>query len=849
MPNLSKEEKVFSYFATKSGDDLYKDFASSPKGLKPEVAEKLLKEFGPNEIRSAVVNWWRILLRQFKSPFLYLLIAAAALALLLGEKTDAIMIIGFVGLDVIIGFCQEYHSERAVLLLKKMVSTKVLVRRGGKEFLVNSHELVPGDLVVVRTGDCIQADLRWLEVDDLQIDESTLTGESEVSLKSTKSLKDQPLDFGSAKNIGFSGTVVASGCGVGLVFATGIKTEFGRIAKLTTETDTPGTFEKGIAQFSSFILRVILVTLGLVFLANLLVKGFQVNIPDLLIFSVALAVSVIPEALPVVTTMTLSRGALRMAKKKVVAKRLSSIEDLGSIDVLCTDKTGTITENKMTVAEILAEDKDKCLWYANLAAPAVDPKISPLRSNFDGALSVELSEDSRLKVFAAIRRHEAPFDPVKRFNQVEVKDGGQFIFITRGAPEAVLALCEISKEEEKTILTSAKKEGVAGRRVLAIACKKNKVWEFVGLISFFDPIKKTAKAAIVESERLGLKIKILTGDGPEVAGAIGYEIGLIKSPSQVITGDDWEKLPATQRSRVAEKEMVFARVSPEQKFLIIQALQKKFEVGFLGEGINDAPALKIADVGLVVDGASDIAREAADLVLLDHGLEVIVSGIKEGREIFANTIKYIKSTLTSNFGNFVAVAAATLLINYLPMLPVQLLLLNLLSDFPMIAIALDSVDPEELKRPRHYDVKEVALVALVLGLISTIFDFIFFALFSQISPEVLWTNWFIASVLTELALTMSIRTKKPFFMARAPAPILLILTFVGSAAAILIPFTSFGQSFFSFVTPKPIWLLVIVSLVILYFVITEIVKHFYYKFVNVNGNSVHAISPKRFSKI
>lgn len=826
----------FSFFAVQSAEDAYTALGSSRRGLTVKEADKRLKEGGLNEVRSSTVNWWRTLKRQFKSPFLYLLAAAAVLAFFLGETIDAAMIFGFVVIDVVIGFYQEYHSERAVLLLRKFVSSRVLVRREGKDILIDSRDLSPGDVVVVRTGDKIPADLRWLEADGLQVDESALTGESAAVFKIAVPLKEAVKNFFAAKNIGFSGTIVSSGRGVGLVFATGGETEFGRIARLTAETETPGTFEKSIAQFSSFILRVIMITLFVVFGANLLVKGSGVDIPELLIFSVALAVSVIPEALPVVTVMTLSRGALRLAKKKVVAKRLSAIEDLGSIDVLCSDKTGTVTENRMKVAEIFSDDKDKCLWYANLAAPAVDLGTSPVRTNFDGALAEALSEELRSKAFAVVRRNEVLFDPTRRWNSVEAKDNGRFVFITRGAPEAILALLKITAEKKKAVLTWSSEQGKKGRRVLAVAARGKDKLELVGVLSFVDPVKRTAKAAIAESERLGLRVKILTGDGPEVSGAVGSEIGLIDSPDEVMIGEEWIKLSDAERLEAAEKIDVFARVTPEQKFLIIQTLQKKFKVGFLGEGINDAPALKIADVGLVVDGATDIAREAADLVLLDRSLAVIVSGIKEGREIFANTVKYIKATLISNFGNFVAVAAATLFVDFLPMLPIQILLLNLLSDFPMIAIAADSVDSEELKKPRRYDIKEVALVALVLGLISTVFDFIFFALFSRISPEVLWTNWFIASILTELVLIMSIRTKKPFFLAKAPAASLSLLTLIGVGVTLIIPFTALGQNLFRFVAPTSDALLMIGGLVLLYFVITEAVKLLYYRFINNAGN-------------
>lgn len=828
-------------FSVLTAEEALVNFNSSSSGLTETQVKEAVQRYGSNLIASNEVDWPRVLWRQFKSPFLYLLVAAAALAWLLGEKFDAVIIIGFVGINVLIGFCQEYHSERSVVLLKKMVSSKVLVRREGREFLIDSREVVPGDLVIAKTGDRLQADLRWLEAENLQIDESVLTGEAAAAVKDIKPLEKIATDFFQAVNLGFSGTMVLSGRGVGVVIATGVNTGLGKITKLTGENETPGTFEKGLAQFSAFILRVILLTLAMVFLANLLIKGFNVNIPELLIFSVALAVSVIPEALPVVTTLTLSRGAIRLAKRQVVTKRLSAIEDLGSVDILCTDKTGTVTENRMEVADFFTTNKKKCLWYAALAAPPLDPRAATLRVNFDGAILNFLSDDEREKVCQVRREHEKPFDPVKRWNSLVIVEDKVKTLIVRGAPENVLSLCDDSEIEKRKIFDWSNEEGKKGHRVLALALREAATdpeagdLNFLGLISFDDPIKPSARAAIEKSEKLGLRVKILTGDSLEVAGAVGFEIGLVKNPSEVITGEAWSRLSEAERLRVAEENDIFARVTPEHKFLIIQTLQKKFAVGFLGEGINDAPALKIADVGLVVDGAADIAREAADLVLLDHGLEVIVSGIKEGREIFANTVKYLKSTLTSNFGNFLAVAAATLLVNYLPMLPVQLLLLNLLSDFPMIAVATDSVDDEELKLPRHYSVKEVAVVALFLGIISTVFDFIFFAMFSRISPEVLHTNWFIASVLTELALTMSIRTKKPFFRARAPSRILSSLTIIGAALAIGLPFTSFGQNFFGFVAPQPIWLLTIVSLVLLYFAITEVVKYFYYKFEIGNG--------------
>lgn len=364
----------------------------------------------------------------------------------------------------------------------------------------------------------------------------------------------------------------------------------------------------------------------------------------------------------------------------------------------------------------------------------------------------------------------------------------------------------------------------------------------VGLLSFVDPIKPSAKKAVEQAEKLGVKIKILTGDSQEVAGAVAYQIGLIKKTTDVITGEILDNLPDEEKTLAVEKNSVFARVSPDQKYNIIKLLQENNEVGFLGEGINDAPALKIANVGLVVDSASDIARESTDIILLKKSLEVIIDGIKEGRKVFANTIKYIKATLASNFGNFFAVATASLLIDYLPMLPLQILLLNLLSDFPMIAIATDNVDSQELQKPKSYNLKEIAFLATVLGIVSTVFDFIFFAMFYRIGPAVLQTNWFIGSILTELILLFSIRTKFIFFKAKPPSRILYWLSGLAILVTVILPFTGFGQTVFKFTRPQANQLWLIFGLVICYFIITEIVKHFYYRLEEHKENNIKRVT-------
>ncbi len=832
---------AFLRFTTMDAQKLFAQLHTSRDGLSAHEVRQRQEQNGKNELHVSETHWWQVLLRQFTSPFIYLLGFAAALAFGLGETIDAVMIAAFIVINTGLGFAQEYHSERSLKLLRRFVVAKSRVRRQGREVFLDSRELVPGDIVVVETGDVLHADVRFFEEEGLQVDESVLTGESVPIKKIATALSKKTTAVFEAANMGFAGTSVVSGCGTGVVIATGIKTQVGEVSALTATAEATSSFEKGIARFSSFILWTVVLTLLLVFVANLLIKGSAVNIPDLLIFSIALAVSVIPEALPLVTTLTFSRGALRLAKSKVVVKRLSAVEDLGSIEILCTDKTGTITENNLKVVEVNAEDEESCLVDAALGSSQTTAGSAEPTDAFDRAIWDRLSKADQRRVRSTPRSHEVPFNPMMRWNSLVAGEGKEARVIVRGAPEALLPLTTLRSDRVHELLAWAASQGTKGRRTLAVAVKvadqsnppraEDGEFTFVGLVAFVDPIKSTTRNAVRQARRLGVAIKVLTGDGAEVAGAVAREIGLIENPSEVMTGQDWENLPEPERHRAAAKCAVFARVSPQQKFNIIHTLERDFEVGFLGEGMNDAPALKIATVGIVVDTASDIAREAADIVLLRHSLDVIIYGIEEGRQIFANTVKYIKATLASNFGNFLAIATATFLIDFLPMLPIQILLVNLLSDFPMIAIATDTVDAEELRRPRNYDLREIMQTALVFGFVSMVFDFIFFALFYRVSPEALYTNWFIGSILTELVLIFSIRTHRPFWKAKPASATLWSLSILAAFATVLIPLLPSGSRAFHLIAPTVTSLALVLGLVVVYFVVTETIKLLYYRTV------------------
>lgn len=830
---------IFQY-TIKNADETVSELKVNPsEGLAEIEVKQRLEKYGKNELAFKPIRWQAIFLRQFKSPFIYLLLAAAALAFILHELIDAAMILLFILINAVLGFYQEFRSEKTLQLLRKYVSSLVKAMRNGEEIAINAEEIVPGDIIILETGDKIPADVRFLETHNFTADESVLTGESMSVKKTSDILINKADNYYQAINLGFAGTTVAAGKAKAIVLATGQFTSIGKIAKLEVEIRHVSGFEKGIARFSKFILKMVFITLAFVVSANFIFKE-KPDLITLTIFSIALAVSVIPEALPVVTTFSLSRGALRLAKKKVVVKRLSAIEDLGGIEILCTDKTGTLTENCLSVSEIYPRSSEDAVLYANLAASALEKhRLEP----FDIALHKRLAESGKdLRAFT--RLADEPFDPVRKRNTALIKNNNQIELISRGAPEEIIKLCRLGAEEKKSIKRWIGSEGAQGKRVLAVAKKtisgvrriedidlkneENKLI-FIGAISFADPIKSSAFKAVKQAGDLGVKIAVITGDSKEVAGAVAYKIGLVSSLKEVITADALEKMGIEEQGAAVLRYKVFARVSPEQKYKIIKLLQEKYNVGFLGEGINDAPALKIADVSLVVQSASDIAREAADIVLLKKNLEVILDGIREGREVFINTAKYIKATLASNFGNFFAVAAASLLIDFLPMLPIQLLLLNLLSDFPMIAISTDTVSQSEIKLPQKYSVKDMALIAAILGIISTIFDFIFFGVFYRLSPQILQTCWFLGSIVTELALIFSIRTKGFLLRAQKPSAAIIWMTVAAFAASLALPFTTVGRELFKFIKPQPSHIMAILAIAAVYLLCTEIIKLMYFK--------------------
>lgn len=835
---------LWKKFASDDSRDVLAEYNSSPQGLSLHEATNRLKNTEKSFFSGESSPLWTVLTRRSRSVFLYLLLAAASLSFFLRDYLEGILILLFISINLGLETYQEHHCAKATRLLKRYLVVHARVRRSGEVVRVERAEIVPGDIVLVETGDRLLADMRFLETSSLEIDESLITGESGVALKSAELLHAPPTEMYEAKNIGFAGTVVKRGRGEGVVFAVGEETILGDSDTFVSEKERESAFEKSIQQFRRFILKLVFFTLTIIYFANIFIRGDEASSIGLLIFSLALAVSVIPEALPVVLAAALSRGSLRLAEKKVVVKRLSAIEDLGSIGVLCCDKTGTLTENMLSVTHVNARDERRCLELAFASCLEAPMERGKLHDAFDLALWQALTEVEHEKIKKGKRLDAIPFDPERRRNSVLFESEGVREIIVRGAPEEIIHLSNnVDTYTARSLMQWVAEAGFRGERVLAVASrpfserKKYSLYQeqhlnFIGLIAFSDTLKKTAKDTINKARLLNVEVKIITGDSKEVAGFVAHAIGLTVDPSDVVTGKDLEVMTEDTRRRTIFSSACFARVSPEQKYEIIKTLQEKHTVGFLGDGMNDARALKLADVAIVVQGASDIARESSDIVLLQKGLESVVDGIKEGRIIFANILKYLKITLTSTFGNFYSVALASLFLPFLPLLPIQILLLKLISDFPMIALATDNVDHEELEKPKNYQVHSIVLMAVLLGGVSSIFDFTLFGSFYRVSPETLQTAWFLFSVVTEIILIFSLRTKFAFFRASHASHPLIYLSIVMIVVALVLPFIPSISSALHFVLPTPKLLLFVGVLALIYFFATEAVKNFYYRHVH-----------------
>ena len=831
---------------------LLSQLQSSENGLSDEEVSRRLEEYGLNEVPSTGHRTsLSILLSQFKSPLVYVLIFASGLSAFLGEITAAVIIVIIMLINAVLGFTLEHKSERAVDELRKYLSYDATVVRNGKKTVVDARKIVAGDIVLLAIGDIVPADVRLLDVDGFQTNESVLTGESTPIDKNTDPVEiDKPLPH-QLLNIALMGSTVIEGSGRGVVVATGKNSYFGHVATKLGLLPPKTDFQKNIASFGNFLVKMILVLTVFVFLVNSILGH---GVLDSLIFALALAVGIIPEALPVIISVGLSGGALRLVKKNVVVKRLEAIEDIGNVDVLCTDKTGTLTQNKVVTQSIVDTNGNfdlELVKFALLCNTAVVESDRILGNPIDVAIwnfgkeqgfSEELITDFKLI-------HEIPFGYNRRRLSVVVSIGSRQLLISKGAPEAILGVSSSVGNENKIQTLAEAKIGVSsliegyrqvGNRLIALAFKEiadKSVYSvtdevnltFAGLIVLSDPPKEDAAPAISRLKSLGIKLKILSGDDPVVTADVCRKLG-IDTGEQIITGMDIEKMEDNELQKIAEVNDVYGRVTPEQKYTIVAALKKSGHVtGFLGDGVNDAPALKLADVGISVDSGVQVAKEASTIILLKKSLSVIADGVAEGRKAFGNMTKYIMNTVSANLGNMLTLAAASLFLPFIPLLPSQILLTNLLSDAPLITISTDNLDEEDLRKPKKWNIRLIAKFALFFGVISSIFDFITISLLVYLlnaSPELFRTGWFIESVMSEIIVTFSIRTKRRFYKSR-PSNMLIATSVIVASIAIILVYSPIGL-FFEFIQP-PLWFLgIIFGILVCYFLIVEGLKHFFF---------------------
>ena len=827
-------------------DELERQLGASSNGLNSTEAAARLLRYGANTLDSRQKYSFLLkVLSRFRNPLVLILLVAAVISGFTGDVASLVIISTMVLLSVLLDSVQEYRAEQAAEQLKVSVALKEQVLRDGREIIIRADQLVLGDVVLLAAGDMVPADGRLLEARDFFVNEGLLTGESYPTEKHVAAEGTANVDVAQAANAAFMGTSVVSGSAKLLLCATGNATQLGEISATLRHTPPPAALERGVYEFGILIVRLTVLLVLFVLLVN---TFFHRPLLESFLFALALAVGLTPELLPMIVSVTLARGAMRMAKQKVIVKRLAAIHDLGSMDVLCTDKTGTLTEAKIALIRhitLSGADSERVLELAWLNSHFE----SGLRSPLDAAI---LEHASSIPA-GWIKIDEVPFDFERRRVSVLLEHGGRRILVIKGAPEDVLKLSsryELSGENDTQPFDAAALARAntqfqtlceEGFRVLGIAWREEPASQthvvvadehdfvFAGYAAFLDPPKASAGEAIAALERSGVGIKIITGDNERVTQYVCTQLDI---PIEgLLTGTELAALSEEALSARIEETNLFCRVNPSQKNRIILALKRRGHVvGYLGDGINDAPSLHTADVGISVDGAVDVAKDAADIILLEHDLEVVERGVREGRRTFGNIMKYIMMGTSSNFGNMFSMAGASLILPFLPMLPIQVLLNNFLYDLSEVPIPMDDVDDELLAQPRHWDIKFIRNFMLVLGSVSSIFDFLTFGLLLWVfnATEMLFqTGWFMESLATQVLVIFVIRTRGSPLRSR-PNPLLAGTSLIVAAVGVLLPYTAIGR-WFGFVPLPLTFLAALGAMVGCYLVLAEGVKRWFYR--------------------
>ena len=804
------------------------DLPKGVSGLSHREARERLKLYGSNEIiQSKKLSVAANFFLKFKNPLIIILIIAALISGFLGNRIDPFIIIAMVILSVAIDFINTYKSQRAAEALRDRVKITATVVRDGSIQEIPLSLIVPGDVAILSPGDVIPADGTILQAKDFFVNESSLTGESFPAEKETSSGV-------------YMGSSVVTGTGLMTVLATGRKTKFSSIAESLTRKEEPTEFDRGIKDFSVLIMKVILILVIFVFFVNAFTKH---QLLESFLFAIALAVGLTPELLPMIIALNLSRGSLVMSKRGVIVKKLSAIQSFGSMDILCTDKTGTLTEDRIVLIKCVdgfGAESDKVFLYSYVN--------SFYQSGFLNPLDTAVVDFKKLHTKEYKKIDETPFDYIRKRNTVVVDDPEGRLLVTKGAPEELLHDCSFYGDNAAAFTEEARKRideeyqalSKEGFRVLAVGIKKihemkevygkNEEHDmvFLGFIAFLDPAKKTVAETLDKLEEYGIEIKIITGDNDLVSQKIARDINL--SVKGILTGKEIEALSDDALRVRAEETTIFARVSPDQKTRIIRLLQKnKHVVGYMGDGINDAPALKAADVGISVNNAVDVAKESADIILIYKSLKDLVDGVIEGRKTFSNTMKYLMMSLSSNFGNMFSMAGASLFIPFLPMLPTQILLNNLIYDSSQLALSMDNVDSADIKKPRKLDIRFIKKFMMIFGPLSSIFDIITFLVLLLVFHFVesdFQTGWFLESLATQTLVIYMIRSRFSLLKSK-PSMVLVISTLVAVGIGWVIAQSPLG-TIFNFQPLPLLALLTIGAIVAAYLAAVYFAKQWFY---------------------
>lgn len=824
---------------------LLENLKTTPAGLTSKEAARRLKRYGHNVFHPQRKNAALLqFLSKFSNPLIIILLVASAISAFTGDVTNFIIISLIVIMSITLDFIQEYKAGKDAEKLRKLVTVHVQALRDGKSQEIPLPSLVPGDIVLLAAGDLIPADGRLLDAKDFFVNQSLLTGEPYPVEKKPCELPDEA-EILSATNTVLRGTSVISGTAKVLICETASNTVLGDIAESLITKAPPTAFEQGTRRFGLLIMRL---TIFLVLFVLFVNAYYHRPWLESFIFAIALAVGLTPELLPMIVSVTLARGAQRMSAKKVIVKQLASIQNMGSMDVLCTDKTGTLTQAKIRLerhVDALGNENERIIEWAYLNSYFETGLRSPLDDAILEHKSIDMTSWRKID--------EVPFDFERRRVSVLVDNGQKRMLVVKGAPEDILRLCttyECGSETkllplDDAVMISLKalydSLGRDGFRVLGIAWRQvenehphavvndETKLVFSGFAAFLDPPKESAKKALADLADSGVSVKVLTGDNELVTKHICGEVGL--PITGILTGTDLLKMDDHALIGQVENVNLFCRMTPSQKNRIILALKRRgHTVGYLGDGINDAPSLHSADIGISVDSAVDVAKDAADMILLGHDLKALRSGVLEGRRTFNNIMKYIMMGASSNFGNMFSMAGASLFLPFLPMLPTQILVNNMLYDISEIPIPLDNVDKEDLKRPKQWDINFIRKFMLIIGPISSVFDFLtFFVMikFFRAGEALFHTGWFIESLATQVLVIFIIRTRKNPLKSY-PNPWLTTCSLVVVSLAILLPYTPLGR-YLGFVAPPALFFLILAGMVIIYLLAVEWVKQWFYK--------------------